>query len=318
MPAVSISPILNAWQGFTSGGLPLSGGFINSYIAGTSTPAVTYSDSGGTISNGVTITLDSAGRPPNEIWLANGTAYKFIVTDSLGLDPRSFDNITGPIQGTGAGTFTDLTSTGNNIFGNAQTDTMNVGNGDIIKDNAGYTGFGVSPSAGQGKVQLAGSANGGLKLGNQNNTYVNALDWYEGKGTSSTWTPVLRFGGASVGITYTTQIGYFTRIGNMVFCRMRMLLSNKGSSVGVATVAGLPYASAANVASISEVIPVEFGGMTAISALRAYALSGNGGTAILSVVGYLLDGSASAPITLSDPQFTGASLIDGAFAYQCI
>lgn len=40
----------------------------------------------------------------------------------------------------------DLTTTGNNILGNAQADTLNVGNGDIIKDNVGYTGFGTSPS----------------------------------------------------------------------------------------------------------------------------------------------------------------------------
>jgi hypothetical protein len=40
----------------------------------------------------------------------------------------------------------DLTTTGNTILGNAQADTLNVGNGDIIKNNAGYTGFGTTPS----------------------------------------------------------------------------------------------------------------------------------------------------------------------------
>ena len=40
----------------------------------------------------------------------------------------------------------DLTTTGNTILGNAQADTLNVGNGDIVKDNVGYTGFGTAPS----------------------------------------------------------------------------------------------------------------------------------------------------------------------------
>jgi hypothetical protein len=42
---------------------------------------------------------------------------------------------------------TDLTTTGNTILGNASTDTLNVGNGDLIKDASGNVGIGVTPSA---------------------------------------------------------------------------------------------------------------------------------------------------------------------------
>ena len=41
---------------------------------------------------------------------------------------------------------TDLTTTGNTILGNASTDTLNVGNGDLIKDASGNVGIGVTPS----------------------------------------------------------------------------------------------------------------------------------------------------------------------------
>jgi hypothetical protein len=42
----------------------------------------------------------------------------------------------------------DLTTTGNTILGNASTDTMNVGNGDLIKDASGNVGIGTaSPGA---------------------------------------------------------------------------------------------------------------------------------------------------------------------------
>lgn len=46
-----------------------------------------------------------------------------------------------------AGTFTDLTTTGNTTLGNASTDTLNVGNGGIIKDSSGRVGIGVTPSS---------------------------------------------------------------------------------------------------------------------------------------------------------------------------
>ena len=70
-----------------------------------------------------------------------------------------------------------------------------------------------------------------------------------------TFTPTIAFGGASVGITYTTQLGRYERIGRSVFITGSVVLSNKGSSTGVATIEGLPFASgmlsAANVVGVS-------------------------------------------------------------------
>ena len=57
------------------------------------------------------------------------------------------------------------------------------------------------------------------------------------------WTPVLKFGGATTGITYTTQSGYYSRIGNMTFVVARISLSNKGTAVGAATITDCPIAS---------------------------------------------------------------------------
>lgn len=95
MPTVNLSPIFNGYQGFTPGGLPLAGGFINTYLAGTTTPAATYTSISGSIANSNPIQLDASGRPPNEIWLIAGQAYNFVLTDSLGLNPLSYDNISG-------------------------------------------------------------------------------------------------------------------------------------------------------------------------------------------------------------------------------
>lgn len=66
---------------------------------------------------------------------------------------------------------------------------------------------------------------------------ANTLDDYE----EGTWTPVLTFGGASTGITYTTQTGAYVKVGRLVFARCRIVLSNKGSATGTAAVTGVPF-----------------------------------------------------------------------------
>lgn len=67
---------------------------------------------------------------------------------------------------------------------------------------------------------------------------VNTLDDYE----EGAWTPIVAFGGASVGITYTHQIGIYTKIGRVVFIQFDVLLSDNGSSTGAMSITGLPFA----------------------------------------------------------------------------
>ena len=70
-------------------------------------------------------------------------------------------------------------------------------------------------------------------------TDANTLDDYE----EGTWTPALTFGGNAVGLTYGTRVGTYTKIGNLVLATFQIGLSASGSSTGVATVSGLPFAS---------------------------------------------------------------------------
>jgi hypothetical protein len=68
-------------------------------------------------------------------------------------------------------------------------------------------------------------------------------------GASNSFTPTLQFGGASVGITYvavTGRTGRYKKIGNVVFFSFEIRLSSKGSSVGAATIAGLPESAVAS------------------------------------------------------------------------
>jgi cytoskeletal protein CcmA (bactofilin family) len=68
---------------------------------------------------------------------------------------------------------------------------------------------------------------------------ANHLDDYE----EGTWTPQVNFGGNSTGIAYTSRVGHYTKIGRMVYASFDIVLSNKGSSTGGATVDGLPVAN---------------------------------------------------------------------------
>lgn len=60
---------------------------------------------------------------------------------------------------------------------------------------------------------------------------------------SGAWTPVLTFGGAAVGMTQaaTFPAGFWYRIGDLVFWSLDINLTAKGSSVGSASIGGLPF-----------------------------------------------------------------------------
>lgn len=59
----------------------------------------------------------------------------------------------------------------------------------------------------------------------------------------TTFTPVLKFGGGTTGITYSLQYGKYLRVDNMVTFVIALTLTSKGSSTGSATITGLPFTS---------------------------------------------------------------------------
>jgi hypothetical protein len=102
MATVLLSPVGNGQQFFDNNGLPLSGGLIYTYQAGSSTPATTYTTNLGSIPNSNPIILDSAGRPPQEIWLEVGYTYKFLIQTSAGVTLQTLDNLYPILQNSSA------------------------------------------------------------------------------------------------------------------------------------------------------------------------------------------------------------------------
>ena len=96
--AVNLSPVGNAFQFFSNDGLPLAGGKLQTYQAGSTTPLATYTDSSGLVANTNPIILGTSGRPPSTIWLEEGFFYKFVLSDADDVVIQTYDNLYGIVD----------------------------------------------------------------------------------------------------------------------------------------------------------------------------------------------------------------------------
>lgn len=92
MPQVALAPSPRL-QFLDVNGKPLAGGLVFTYVAGTTTPQASYTDSSGTILNSNPIVLDAGGFAT--IWLA-ALSYKIVVQNSLSVQQWMVDSVTLP------------------------------------------------------------------------------------------------------------------------------------------------------------------------------------------------------------------------------
>lgn len=133
---------------------------------------------------------------------------------------------------------------------------------------------------------------------------ANDLDDYE----EGTWTPGISFGGGSTGITYDSQFGYYTKVGNMVHCWGNLTLSAKGSSTGTARVTGLPF-TIANVSGNNVPIALHMTTVTFANAPQALAES----NATTIKLGEITEGGAETDLTDTDFAATSAVRVAASF-----
>jgi hypothetical protein len=89
----------------------------------------------------------------------------------------------------------------------------------------------------------------------------------------TSFTPVLAFGGASTGITYTTQSGRYIRNGNQITVQILIVLSSKGSATGVANITGLPFVSRAS--GLDSAVGVYMTNGVGVTNVYAYNVKGD-------------------------------------------
>lgn len=131
---------------------------------------------------------------------------------------------------------------------------------------------------------------------------ANVLDDYE----EGTWTPAVAFGGGTTGITYSSQVGRYTKIGRKAFLLMRISLSAKGSSTGAATVTGLPFTVASTFGVMTPYLDTSNLGTQHLQWLA------NTGTTEVNLR-YM---SAGGALDMNDTHFNNTTLLIGAFMYQ--
>lgn len=166
-----VTPTAKA-QFIDAAGVPLAGGLLYTYAAGTTTPQATYTDSTGATANSNPVVLDARGEA--NIWLGSST-YKFKLADADNTELWTVDNISAPttalspvlsgnvtIDSDSAGTALTITQTGTGAVLRVQ-DSVDPDATPFIIDNAGNVGIGTPTPANAidvagGTIQISSTA----------------------------------------------------------------------------------------------------------------------------------------------------------------
>lgn len=156
-------------------------------------------------------------------------------------------------------------------------------------------------------VQLNGGerarflASGGLTF-NGDTAAANALDDYE----EGTFTPTFTNAGS---MTYTSQVGVYTKIGNAVMCDIEIDVNALGSASGSLEVAGLPFTSASNAKGTTSAIYGPSWSSTAANMAGVVAASG-------TTISMIKDNGDSGGITAIQHSDLGTGTIRFSLTYK--
>jgi len=131
MASLSPTPKL---QFFGSDGLPLVGGKLYTYAAGTTTPLATYTDHTANTANTNPVILDSAGEA--DVWLPETTAYKYVLKDADDVTLFTVDYVSVPLT---ANSFASPPPIGSDVPNSGTFTTLNVTDAAIFEDTANFT-----------------------------------------------------------------------------------------------------------------------------------------------------------------------------------
>jgi hypothetical protein len=146
-------------QFFGTDGLPLVGGKLFTYAAGTTTPLASYTDHTGVTENTNPVILDSNGQA--NVWLPETEAYKYVLKTSADVTLFTVDYVSVPLT---ANSFASPPPIGSDVPNSGTFTTLNVTGAAIFESTADFT----DPVTFDSTVDIAGkltlSATSALKL----------------------------------------------------------------------------------------------------------------------------------------------------------
>ncbi len=204
-----------------------TGGLI-SVANPTTTPALTVAGTSGGIPyfSGAATWASSAALAANALVIGGG-AGAAPATTTTGTGILTF--LGTPSSANLAAAVTDETGSGALVFAASPTFTGTLNCAAITP-----TGLVNISGASAGQIQFPATQNPSAG--------ANTLDDYE----EGTWTPVYKAGGATTGVTYANQLGYYTKVGRLVVVEWDFNLSSKGSATGSVSISGLPFDNGRN------------------------------------------------------------------------
>jgi len=218
----------------------------------------------------------------NNVVVNGSTTLGDSSADTLTIKPNAVTWTNG-VTHAGANTFTDaVVMNGAVTAGNAAADVVTVN---------GTTTFPLAVT----------THTFGAKFGNVARADASTLDWYE----RATWTPFISTSAGS-GITYSTQLGTATRIGNRCFFEMWLTLSSLGTASGNCYIDGLPFTVKTEVPSGIDGYPVTIGQASSFTGLTG-ALGGQCHSASTRI--YLHQSAAAGTASIGISVFTASSNI---------
>ena len=184
----------------------------------------------------------------------------------------------------------------NYAFGIDNTDSDNL----KLTDGAG-------PSSGSTYITFDQASTNVWLDGISFDSGTNVMANYE----EGTWTPSITFGGGSTGLTVSTQIGRYTKIGRIVMCMFNLTLTSKGTSTGAAVLTGLPITVTAPIGGALGALRPQVLNFSA-NFFSYYAVP-NGATTTAS---FQQAGDNNAFINLLDTNFNNNTAVGGLIIYS--
>ena len=126
------------------------------------------------------------------------------------------------------------------------------------------------------------------------------LDDYE----EGTWTPTFIGSGGNPTVTFTTQLGSYTKAGRLVFIKLDILVNSTSGGSGNLSVGGLPFVNSAINSGLSNAFVFNF----VVSPLNYHVVSGSDSIALFQ------DTITNTPSTVADLQASAFLRISGCYS----